>query len=70
MSIVARMLIGLFGIALVAYAVVTWRSKRMPFMVGKDDAVYWGRRWRSKRVWDTVVLGVMGLLVVGVAIFR
>jgi hypothetical protein len=70
MSIVARMLIGLFGVAILAYAVVTWRSKRIPFMVGEDDAKYWGQRWKSKRIWDTVGLGVMGLLIVGVAIFR
>jgi hypothetical protein len=70
MSIVARILIGLLGLALVSYAVMTWRSKRMPFMVGEDDAKYWGRRMRSTRVWDTVGIGVMGMLIVGTAIFR
>lgn len=70
MSIVSRVLIGVVGIALVAYAFVAWRSNRMPFMVGKDSATYWGRRWRSKRVWDTVGLGVLGLLIIGTAIFR
>ena len=35
MSIVSRLLIGALGIALIGYAVMTWRSKRMPFMVGK-----------------------------------
>lgn len=70
MSVVSRLLIGLLGVALVAYAVLMWRSKRMPFMVGKEDAAYWGRRLRFNRVWDTVGLGVMGVLIVGVAVFR
>ena len=68
MSVMARLLMGALGAAVVAYAVMAWRSQRMPFMVGKEDARYWGRRWRTKRVWDTLLLGVMGLLMLGAAI--